>query len=170
MFERYTTQVIRCLSPFYWINRIPFVRRYHLSRGIADANVFISEVLNNPEFGTNSIWAGIHAGGLLVLLEFGIFNFIQLFVGQPLIRYVWDSGTSYRVLFLAALCIPPGVLNYFVLFKDDRYLAYFKKFETESPAEKRKHTWLAALTILAIWAFCIGSFAALCHWGAARIK
>lgn len=170
----FETAVFRGISllcfPSRLLDKTTFMKKKYAKYGIADPNKFINYMGINPEFGQSSIWAGIHVGGLLVLLEFGIFNFIQLLVGRPLIGYVWGNGSFFRALFLVVLLIPPGIINYSVLFNDDRYLAYFKKFEAESPSEKRKHTWLAVFTILAIWVFVVGSFVALCTWGATRIS
>ena len=105
----------------------------------------------------NSVWAGIQMGGLLVIIEYAFFNLYQAIVGQSYIQFIWIEPL-YRYLFCIALIIVPGFINYYVLFKHDRYLIYFKEFRKLSKSKSLKYKYLSVGFVLFIILFLVCSF------------
>ena len=56
------------LNPFYLLNIIPAINRYHSRNSVDDMNKFANRVLNNPKTGISSIWSGSFMGGLLIAI------------------------------------------------------------------------------------------------------
>ena len=136
------------------------IKNAYTKRGVLDADKIVNNALNNPETGVNSVLASIHMGGLLVIFEYGIFNFIQVLLGKSLIQHVW-TDKIYIIVFLILLLVPSGLINYFTIFKKERYLKYFKEFDKMSKEEKRIYGRKCFLIILSFWLFFIGSFVAV---------
>jgi hypothetical protein len=149
------------INPFRLFYKIPGIKKFYAKHGIKDMNKFVDEVgFNNPVTGINSIWAGMYMGGLLILLEYSIFNFIQAFLGKSLIQYIYRDQEN-KILFLLLLLTFAGLINYFTLFKNDRYLTYFKEFEQMPKQEKKKYPWVSFVVVLLILLIFIGGFAFL---------
>lgn len=107
------------------------------------------ESLNNPQDGKSITFAGIQMGGILVLAEYSIFNFIQAILGKMLIQYIWEDGLN-KYIFIIGLLVIPAVINYYLLWKNDKYLTYFKEFEKKSRTEKRKWAWISLSAMVGI--------------------
>jgi hypothetical protein len=54
-----------------------------------------------------------------------------------------------------------GFINYFLLFRHDKYLKYFKKFKKQSRGWKVKWAWISAGVILFPFLVLAGSFIAM---------
>jgi preprotein translocase subunit SecE len=63
-----------------------------------------------------------------------------------------------KVYFLMVCLIPSIGLNYFLLWKNDKYLTYFKEFEQESKEVKRKWAWISFGVVVGIILLLIVSF------------
>lgn len=149
------------LDPFRLFYKIPTIKKLYAKKGIEDMNKFIDDVVfNNRVSGWNSIWAGIQMGGLLVLIEYGLFNILQTILRKSLIQYVWESGI-YKVMFIAGLLIIPWVINNKLLWKNDKYLEYFVEFDKEPKEVKKKWYWISFGIIVGILGFFILSFVLL---------
>ena len=146
--------------PIIFLLRNNKVKKQYAKRGVQDPEVVVKNALNNPRTGINSIIAGIHMGGLLVMLEYSIFNIIQVVVGKSLIQYFFKDATSV-ILFLIVFLVPAGIVNYFLLFKEDKYLKYFKKFDKSLKGKSSKYGWLSFLIVLAFLFLIVLSFVIL---------
>lgn len=147
------------LDPFRLFFKIPSIKKIYERRGIHDPNEILDNiVLNNERTGLFSIWSGIQMGGLLVLLEFGLFNIFQAILGKSLIQYVWQPSNPYKWIFIIALLIIPWIINNRLLWKDDKYLKYFNQFDKES--KKVRTTWMliSFAVIMGVLFFFILSF------------
>ena len=94
--------------------------------------------INNRRYGQNITIAGIQMGGLLVLLEFSLFNLIQAGIGKSLIQYVWGANNPIKWLFLIGFLLIPYLINNQLLWKNDKYLKYFKEFDKQPKEIRRK--------------------------------
>src|SRR5690606_20510329 len=118
-FENKVTQIISL--PINWVAGlfldIPYIKQGLERRGSSKDIILhqSNKSLNNSEFGMNVLFANIQMGGILVLLEYSIFNFIQGFLKQSYIQYAWENQV-YLVLAILVFLVPPGVLNYYLLF------------------------------------------------------
>lgn len=149
------------IDPFRLFFNIPFVKKIYARRGIHNPNEMIDNiVLKNEKTGLYSIWAGIQMGGLLVLIEYGLFNILQAILGKPLIQYVWESNL-YKWVFIIVLLIMPWVINNQLLWKDDKYLKYFEQFDQETKKVKTKWFLISLAVIIGITVFFILTFVLL---------
>lgn len=145
--------------PLFLILKIKFIRNLYAKRGVNNPEDVINNALNNPATGTNSIIAGIHMGILIFMLQYSIFNLVQIFVGKSLIQYFFNDFQAI-VIFLILFLSPAGILNYFVLFKNDRYLSYFKSFNKFSKSKLKQFSWRSFFVIMSFWILLILSFVA----------
>ncbi len=60
--------------------------------------------------------------------------------------------------FLMVCLIPSIGLNYYFLWKEDKYLTYFKEFEQEPKEVKRKWAWKSFGVVVGIILLLIASF------------
>jgi hypothetical protein len=144
------------ILPFYWINKIPVVKRYRERNGMSDMNGFYRKMMNNPKNGASIMWAGIHIGGMLVSFEWSILFLYVAFTGNNILDKIILGKTYYIAPAFIALLIIPYWINNQLLFKNNKYLEYFKEFNLKDM--KWKITW-GFITLLLI-IFAIGSF-----WG-----
>jgi len=138
---------------------IPIIKKGFEKRGFSKRQILgLSErSLNNSISGVNIIIAGVQMGGILIFIEYSIFNFVQVFLGRSLIQYVWENDLC-KILFVLLFLIIPGVFNYLVLFKKDRYLLYFNEFNSYGKREITKYSWLSFGFIFLVIMLLISSF------------
>lgn len=125
------------------------VRKNYRSRGVKDPERKIIAAIENPEVGISSIFSGGHVILLFILL---IFGFTNLFLG--IIRL----NPNYSLWHFAVIGGLGYLLGHFLVFHKNKYLQYFKEFETMADAKKRALGWITCFVVLGIWLFGIGSF------------
>ena len=161
-FERKVTYFFRTIlnSIFSPITKINFLKKGLEKRGSSFKQIddIALEISNNPKNGKSINLANIHIGGLLVLLEFSLFNLFQAILGKSLIQYVWGPGSPYKWFFIIVLLVIPYLINNQLLWKNDKYLKYFKEFDKKPKEIRRKWAWISFGIILGILAFFILSF------------
>jgi uncharacterized integral membrane protein len=89
---------------------------------------------------------------LIALITFSILNFATAIAGYM----VWSSWSP--LIFILMIGIPSILINYFALWKDDKYLTYFKVFEKETKAVKQKWAWISFGVVVGIILILIASF------------
>ncbi len=149
--------LIGFLNPFNFINKIKGVQRYHSTYGVNDLNKFRNRIFNSKKSGISSIRSSAIIGGLLVLFEYGLFNFIQGITKKALIANVWEDS-SHFFIYLIVLLIPVVLINNYLLFKNDKYLNYFEQFEKEGKRKKSSYYFLSIITVLLFVSFFFLSF------------
>ncbi|TKG86008.1 hypothetical protein EYV94_28630 [Puteibacter caeruleilacunae] len=143
--------------PFLLLLRNKKIKKLYAKRGVKNPEQIVKNAVGNSKSGANSIPAGIHMGGLLVLLEYSIFNFIQALIGKSLVQYFFEDVLSL-ILFLALFITPAGIMNYYTLYKKDKYLQYFKEFDKTFKNNKRKYGWRSFLIIISFYSLIALSF------------
>ncbi|MGE8555714.1 MAG: hypothetical protein ACN6OB_17485 [Chryseobacterium jejuense] len=113
---------------------------------------------NNPLYGKSIAFAGIHTGGLIILIEYGLFNILQTILGKAFMQFVWGPGNSYKWIFIIGLLAIPWIINEKLLFKNDKYLKYFDEFDKEPKEVRRKWAWISFGIIIGIITFFVLSF------------
>lgn len=153
-FEVKTSKFIKYPIDFIFdkgIYRLPFIKN-RIER--TQINSVIFEQIEQP---MNMKFANIHIGGMLVLFEYSIFNFIQAILGKSLIQYIWENNV-FKIIFIVGLLIIPYYINHYFLWKEDKYLKYFKKFDKEDKRMKRKWNFISLGIVLGFVGFFILSF------------
>ncbi|WP_345989863.1 hypothetical protein AAEU33_19850 [Chryseobacterium sp. Chry.R1] len=140
--------------------KIPFIESWLKKKNSSAQEIRSARnnAINNRIYGQNITIAGIQMGGLLVLIEYGLFNIFQATLGKPLIQYVWLGGNYYKWLFVATMLIIPYIINNQLLWKNDKYLKYFEEFDKEPKQLKRKWIWISFGIIVGIFGFFVLSF------------
>lgn len=157
-FANFIFSLLSKLDPFNYILRIPFIVKMYEKKGILNPAKQVDDIVfRNKETGWLSIWSGIQMGGMLVLLQYSIFNLIQAILGQSLIQYIWENSLN-KWFFLIGLLVIPAIINYYLLWKDDKYLIYFKEFEQEPKEAKEKWAWISFGVVVGIILILIASF------------
>lgn len=164
LFENNLTTIIRKILSFvFWpLFHLPFIRNGLEKKGssikqIKDVTV---EVLNNPKNGKGISIARLHMDGLLIIIQYGLFNFLQIILRRSLIQYVWENK-FYAFIFLIGLATISGIINWHLLRKQNIYLIYFKRFQNESPVDRKKWNWISFGCILTMITFLVLSFVIL---------
>lgn len=146
------------INPFTYLLKIERVKKFYSSHGIDDMNKFTDrKIFNAQDHGLNIVWAGINLSGLIIMFEYGLFNVIQSCLGRYLIQYIWEDNV-YKISFVTILLIIPAILNYLLVFKEERYLSYFNKFKKMDSRERIKYGWLCCIFSILVLIFFILSF------------
>lgn len=146
--------------PFLFILRNDKVKKLYNKRGIEDPVATIKDAVNNDKTGINNIIASIHIGGLLVMLEYSIFNFTQAIIGKSLVHYFFKDIISF-IIFITLFLAPAGIVNYFLLYRKDKYLNYFKKFDKSFKENTTKYGWKSFFIVLSFYLLLVLSFVVL---------
>lgn len=146
--------------PILLLLRNDKVKKLYAKRGVENPEDVVKDAINNTKTGTNSIIAGIHMGALLVMLEYSAFNFIQAFIGESLVQYFFKDIISF-VFFLITFLLPAGIVNYFLLYKNDKYLKHFKKFDKAFKNNGRKYGWRSFFIVSSFYLLVVFSFVVL---------
>ncbi len=119
---------------------------------------YVDKINNDPEIGVNSVLAGIHMGGLLIMVEYTFFNLLQAILKKPIFIYMLKDQFSL-LIFIAVLVAVSGLINYSLLWKDDKYVRYFKEFEKESKQLTNKWAWISlGVIVVVIFLFILSFF------------
>ncbi|MCG2792872.1 MAG: hypothetical protein L6262_04910 [Weeksellaceae bacterium] len=162
IFEIKATYFFRAILNFIFspITKINFLKKGLEKRGSSFKQIddIALKLSNNPKNSKSVNLANIHIGGQLVLIEFGLFNLLQAGLGKSLIQYVWGPGNPYKWIFIIGMLVIPYLINNQLLWKNDKYLKYFKEFDKEPKQTRRKMAWISFGIILGILAFFVLSF------------
>ena len=137
------------INPIVYIYRLPFFKEHFRKMGI-DPIEEVNKAFIRPDVGLSSIVAG----GVMYSLFFMIcFGFVNLYSA---IKQIELNLQLHHFIVLGS---PSLIVNHYLLFKHDKYLAYFTEFEKMEKAEKMRWAWICLGVVLCILLFTIGSFA-----------
>lgn len=136
------------LNPFRLIHKLPFQKRRYEKLGI-DIEQEINKAFGDKEKGLSIMVSG----GVIIGVVFFLILAVVILL-KRLLRLDFTLGITYFV-FIAILSAIPC---YFLVFKKDKYLAYFKKYESWSKSEKIKYGWISFTFILSVLLLFFGSF------------
>lgn len=117
------------------------VRKKYAERGVDNPEKIVFNTLNDPNNGVRVILAGALVNVLVFLLIYGIYNLI---IGLLAIKMSLEL--NYLFLMLGGSML----INYLLLFRNNKYLVYFDEFNKMSKAEKNRYGWLSFLMVLLI--------------------
>lgn len=136
------------INPFNLIHKLPFQKRRYEKLGI-DIQKEINIAFGNKEFGISVMVAG---GAIL-----GILFFLLMAVANILIR-IMNLNITLTINYFIIFSLISLIICYFLVFKKDKYLEYFKKYERWTKAEKMKYGWISFCFVVMVSIFFIGSF------------
>lgn len=138
--------------PVFFLLKNRYVKKAYQKRGVQNPEKIVRNTLVNSKQSTITWLSDGFMCILIILLMFSILNIISAFWGTILLFQL------NKILFVLICLIMSFVINYYTLWKDDKYLIYFKEFEKESREKKIKWGWLSFTTIIGILCMAILSF------------
>lgn len=151
MFNKYTQLNIFGL-PFFLLLKNKYIKRIYQRKGIKNPEVIIKKSLTDPEQST-IIWiADISMCILFILMILSFVNIISSFLGIILFTRI------NRIMFVLINILPALIINYYLLWKEDKYLIVFKEFDKEPKNIKRKKYIISFLIVIGIIILLIFSF------------
>lgn len=137
------------LYPFFKLLGTQKIRYLYNKRGVSDPDLIVKDAILNPVNGSNSIRSG---GFMGVLLLFVCTSFFQIYTG------IFGTEINSNIIQLPIYLVIIIIVNHFFLYKDKKYLKYFKEFSSYSKGKKKKYSWICFGFIIFIIIFLIGSF------------
>lgn len=123
------------LNPFNIIHKLPFQKRRYEKLGI-DIHKEIDKAFGDKNFGLSiTIAGGILWGEIAVFFS----------------ALILCLNISLSVYYIVACCVLSGLVCYFFVFRDDKYIEYFDKYEKWSKAEKRKYYCFTLTSVVIVF-------------------
>lgn len=121
------------INPFNFLHKLPFQQRRYKELGI-DIQTEIDKAFGDRNFGLSMTVAGCIFLAVLFFFFLALINF-----------FIALSGLGIAISLVHF--IPCGILSiwlsYFYVFKKDKYIMHFDKFEKWTKPESRKYCWLS---------------------------
>jgi len=136
------------INPVYYFYKLPFAKRHFEKMGI-DPVVEANKAFKRPDVGISTIRAGGFMYILIFLLCLGVAN---------LVIKIAQQGPNLRLYHFITFIAISILINQVLLFRNKRYLTYFKEFDIMPKELKKKWAWISFLAILGILSFGVGSF------------
>jgi len=114
----------------------------------------------NPKWSPVVLQAGIHMGGILGILQMALVQLLVGLLGEDAVASYISNIYLFCFLYLAIA----GIINYALLFKNDKYLDDFAEFEELPKQVLLRYKLLSFLFICGV----IGLFIASLVWGLGR--
>lgn len=123
------------INPFRLLFKIPIVRKKAKEQGV-DLQKSINEAWGNEVYGLSVSYAGGLFGGIIALFFFSLLILFDL---------------NISVVSVVGCGILSAGICYMSVFKNDKYISYFKKYANWSRIEKRRYSWLTFGSILVVF-------------------
>jgi hypothetical protein len=136
------------INPFILLFKLPHAKKQFKKLGV-DPMQKVNEAFKRPDTGIASIWAWGYMQALFMICCLGFINFFSGIIQKEL------NLTLYHFIFLGGLTL---TVNYFFLFKHDKYLIYFDEFDKMPKDERKQWRWISITTVFVILLWGIGSF------------
>ena len=132
------------INPFWYIVKIPILKKRYEKNGINDIQQELNKAWSDETNGLSVTAAGGVLLGILSIFVFafndGIYHIMNLITNLSAINYITFFGISF-------------VTCYWFVFKDDKYLLYFKEFKKWTRSENRKYGWISFIFIVSVIAW-----------------
>jgi hypothetical protein len=135
------------INPIVYLYRLPIFKEHFRKKGI-DPIEEANEAFRRPDIGLSSMFAGGVMLSLVFMICHGIVN---------LYSAMFQVELHLQVYHFVAYGVISNIVNYYLLFKHDKYLAYFAEFEKMEKAEKMRWAWICIGVVFLILLFTIGS-------------
>jgi hypothetical protein len=113
------------------------IKRHFKKVGIKDPITELNKTFSNPHWGLSAIRAtGLVYGLIILFLSGSYISFINIL---NIRNAELDKYDKYVFSFFTASMF---LINYFLLFRHDKYLKYFKKFDKKPRKWKIKWAWI----------------------------
>ena len=142
------------INPILLLYRLNFAKKRFAKLNINNPVEELNKSFKKSDFGISSF----RSGGLMILLiVLMCFGLVCIYTGIYRMRF--KLGLFSFILILATTLS----VNYYLLFRHNKYLRYFKEFEKMERTDKKRWAWISFGVILGILFFSIGSFIFMNH-------
>lgn len=128
------------INPFWLLAELPFLKRRYNKLGI-DIHKEVNKAFSDKNIGLSIIIAGGVLLAVLFFLFFAITNVLMSIISDNVVL-----TTGYFIAF----GVLSAIVCYLFVFKKDKYLIYFKEFESWTKNESRKYGWMSFLFIVVV--------------------
>ena len=136
------------INPFQLIHKLPFQKRKYEELGL-DIHKEIDKAFGDKVGGLSIMVAG----GLLLAIEFFFFLTTIIILTGLIGQTIGLSIMPFLVSGVSAI-----IVSYFYVFRKEKYLYYFNKFEKWPKSDKRKYNYITIGFILVVFSLFIFSF------------
>ena len=136
------------INPIGLLYKLNFSKSRFVKMGVDNPIKELNKSFKKEDAGISSF----RAGGLMILLV-ALFCFGMGFIYVGALRISCFNSNIFIIVLPITL-----LFNYFLLFKNNKYLEYFKEFEKMDRSNKKKWAWISLLVILSFFLFIVGSF------------
>ncbi len=138
--------------PILLLLRNKYFKKAYQKRGVSDPEKTVRHALVGREDST-IVWItdGLMCGLVMIVILI-ITNLLSAAFGVLLLVRL------SKFVFIAVAVVSTMGINYLILWKNDKYKAYFKKFEQESKDKKKKWAWISFGVVVVIILLLILSF------------
>lgn len=137
---------------YYLLYKTSFGIKHYSNKGIENPAEKLINAYERPDIGVSQIYSGIWVYSLVFFILFGLGNLILSFLPRE------TTYNFYHFILFFCICL---IHNHYFLYKDDKYLDYFKKIKKMEKKEKRKWAWITFIFILGVIIFLVCSFIVL---------
>jgi len=138
--------------PFHLLLKNKFIVNLYKKRGVENPAELVRKATTRPDIGPVNWNTDGSMTLLIAMIVFSLLNFFTAIAGYM----IWADWSF--LVYLILIGVPSILINYFALWKDDKYLAYYKEFEKEPKAVKRKWAWISFGAVVGILLLLIASF------------
>lgn len=126
------------INPFRLLAETSFIKKRLEKKGIMNIQKEIDKAFGDKNYGLSTTVAGGILWGSIAVFFFSLLIVFNIPISMP---YIITCG------------LLSGAISYFFVFRNDKYVKYFDKYEKWSKAEKRKYSWLTCASVVAIFLF-----------------
>lgn len=121
------------INPFRLLHKLPFQKRKYQQLGI-DIDEEVNKAFRNKEYGLSTMVSG----GLVIGVVF-----ILLFSLPKIIINILNLNVVLNEYFFVFISVISFVICYYLVFQKDKYLEYFKEYETWTRKDLIKKVWIS---------------------------
>jgi len=135
------------INPFVLIHKNPIIKKFDQKNGVNNFEKEVNKAFKDPNNGLSSLrsWGIIHL--IVFLFCFALTNIFTFFHPILLNFYYFSSFMGISL-----------IINYLLIFRNKKYLVYFKEFKRWPKNKKMKIGWWCFIIIVGVFFFFIGSF------------
>jgi len=137
------------INPILYLYKLSFAKKHFKKIGINPVNE-LNNAYKKPDVGISSFFAGNLMNALLFFIFLGV---DWIYNG---LKKDFFINSIYVIIILGVISL---IINYFSLFRKDKYLKYFKEFDKMEHQEKKKWAMISLLVFFGVLFFLVGSFA-----------
>lgn len=150
-FELWSSDIIQ--YPFILMMRPMYKSKWYQKRtGWDNPEKELKKAMRDPEKSVNSISAGAVMNGLLTMIFIGIVIIVSGLIRDYLPSWIFVVGGA-----------PAFFISYIFIFKEDKYLQYFKEFDNKPENWQKKWAWITFFTIIGVSSYFVGCFTFMIH-------